>query len=75
MKRAEVFNNYLKYKLHQLNRNGLDVPYGINLGDYVYFSGAIGTNCYYKIADFIGGKFERIASGKSFDCYKYTELN
>lgn len=38
-----------------------------------YFEGGVGTSCYYSIAEFIGGKFENISSGKTFDVYQYTE--
>jgi len=58
-------------------------PYGISAGiyndsygnevEYRSFSGGIGTNCYKAIGEFIGGKFENIASGKTFDVYKYTD--
>ena len=37
------------------------------------FNGGVGTSCYYKIGKFIGGKFENIASGKTFDVFKYEE--
>lgn len=59
-------------------------PYGICAGkwseynnkmpllEYRSFSGGIGTSCYYAIAEFIGGKFENIASGKTFDCFLFT---
>jgi len=82
---ADIFNDFLKYKLWGLGieniRGGngsLDdgpAPYGIHVyGDAnPGYSGGIGTNCYYRIAEFIGGKFERIASGKTFDVYKYTD--
>jgi hypothetical protein len=74
---ADIFNNFLKYKLYtpsfdQLpNENGL--PYGIYLGQYRHYSGGIGTNCYHDIAKAIGGEFKRVASGKTFDVYEYTE--
>ena len=76
---AEIFNNFLKYKLY---RELIPVedsreegrPYGIYISQYRHYSGGIGTNCYYSIAKAIGGKFEKTASGKSFDCYKYTDF-
>lgn len=76
---ADIFNNFLKYKLYHPsfmalpdNRdNGL--PYGIYLGNYRHFSGGIGTNCYHDIAKVIGGEFKRVASGKTFDVYEYNE--
>ena len=38
-----------------------------------YYNGAIGTNCYYRIAEFIGGTFTHVASGKMFDVYEYKD--
>jgi hypothetical protein len=77
---AEIFNNFLKYKLYrelkqteQDRRDGM--PYGIYISQYRHFSGGIGTDCYYSISEAIGGKFEKIASGKSFDAFKYTDLS
>lgn len=37
------------------------------------YNGGVGTSSYYDIAEFIGGKFECLAGGKSFDVYKYSE--
>jgi hypothetical protein len=63
-------------------------PYGISISkafvgrdgkkysEHRYFDGGIGTSCYTHdngIAAAIGGKFEHIASGKTFDVYKYTD--
>jgi len=73
---ADAFNNLLKYKLYQYdNVNEEKMPYGVRIGDYKGFSGGIGVSCYYSIGEYIGGKFEKIASGKTFDAYKYTDLN
>ena len=70
---AEAFNSLLKYKLYQIE-NIDSMPYGIyiNRNGYTGFSGGIGVNCYYAISELIGGKFEKLASGKSFDAYKFT---
>lgn len=58
----------------ELNTDDKVIPYGIYSGpQYRSFSGGIGTNCYYAIAEFIGGKFETVASGKTFDVFKYTD--
>lgn len=60
-------------------------PYGISAGswrifegqdtriEYRSFSGGIGTSCYKAIGEFIGGKFENVASGSTFDVFKYTD--
>lgn len=69
---ANIFNASLKYRIYQLTDFD-KVPYGVNLyDDRFYFAGGVGTSCYYKIAEFIGGKFERVASGKTFDAFKFT---
>lgn len=58
-------------------------PYGISAGtyknnegevEYHYFNGGIGIDCYFAIGEFIGGKFECLASGKTFNVFKYTNL-
>lgn len=79
---AQAFNKYLKYKLWALplelrQRAASDqkVPYGITSYqvDHPSFEGGIGTSCYYEIAKHVGGKFEHVASGKTFDVYKFTD--
>ncbi len=70
---ADIFNDFLKYKLYTLSTDE-QKPYGIiNTPDWKYYEGGIGTNCYYRISEYIGGKFEHIASGKMFDVYRYTD--
>lgn len=69
---ADVFNKYLKYKLYKLS-DTTNLPYGIYLGKEKFYNGGIGTNCYYKISEAIGGKFEHIARGRTFDVYKYID--
>lgn len=80
---AGIFNQCLKYKLwaladdaikggHGSGDNG-PAPYGINMyGNQRSFDGGIGAGCYYKIAEYLGGKFEHTASGKTFDVYTVT---
>lgn len=82
---AQIFNKYLKYKLWQLTddqikggNGSLDegrAPYGIHqyTPNRRHFGDGIGTSCYYNICKYIGGKFEHVASGKTFDVYKYTD--
>lgn len=82
---ADIFNQTLKYKLWNLDFSRIKnssietvenpLPYGIHnySGNNPCFGGGIGTNCYYRIAEAIGGKFERVGSGKTFDVYKYTD--
>jgi hypothetical protein len=72
---AEAFNSLLKYKLYQIENNEA-LPYGIylNYNGYTGYSGGIGVSCYYSISELIGGKFEKLASGKTFDAYKFTMI-
>ena len=72
---AHIFNEYLRYKLWQ--REDMDnskAPYGVSLTfDWSpSFGWGVGTSCYYAIAEFIGGKFEDVTHGKTFDVYKFT---
>jgi len=79
---AQAFNEFMKYKLYQKPIKDESAPYGIRTGisewegvksEYRSFEGGVGTNCYYRIAEYIGGKFERTACGKTFDVYKYID--
>lgn len=90
---AEVFNDFLRYKLYQkhkwkdrINQETTNHPYGVTYysgkageqreDGYIYtprFDGGVGTSCYRPIGEFIGGKFESVASGKSFTVFKYTD--
>lgn len=74
---ADVFNAYLKYKLFIVNDKKENKPYGVHLiGGYTeipYYDGGIGTECYYDIAEFIGGTFKCTASGKRSTAYEYVD--
>jgi len=81
---AEIFNDFLRYKLWNRSIEELkDSPYGISSGEWITslenkieyrrYDGGVGTNCYYDISKFIGGEFICVASGKTFDVYKYEE--
>ena len=75
---AAIFDDFLKYKLWERDLTDA-APYGISSGntgsyEYRYFGGGIGMSCYPRIAEFIGGKMENVASGKTFDVWKYTDL-
>ena len=86
---AQVFNDYLKYKLydrklqekwkkeHEGRQRDEEHPYGLYLpGKYQgSYNGGVGTSCYYDVAKFIGGRFEHVAGGKTFDVYRYTDGN
>lgn len=74
---AEIFNNCLAYKLFELQDQLIELgekkPYGISVGlNYPYFAGGVGTSCYYRITEFLGGTFEKVANGKTFDAFKVT---
>lgn len=73
---ADVFNEVLRYKLFLVD-GVKGVPYGIHLPDksrqFPYYDGGIGTDCYSSISEYIGGTFKRVASGKTFDAYTYTD--
>ena len=70
---SDVYNEFLKYKLYQLE-TAEGLPYGIRANDeYKGFSGGIGVSCYYEISKAIGGKFEKVATGKTYDAYKYSK--
>lgn len=72
---SNIFNASLKYKLYELMPNASkdSLPYGLNnFYARYWFAGGVGTSCYYSISEFIGGRFERVASGKTFDAYKFT---
>jgi hypothetical protein len=80
---AAIFNDFLLYKLWReprpfegwLNGKKTDKPYGVSWGkDYRGYAGGVGTNCYFRISEFIGGKFEKVASGRTFDVYRYTDI-
>jgi len=84
---AEIFNDFLMYKLYETKRpwseylNGkvVDFPYGVYMPGYLregsrpMYNGGIGISCFKNISKFIGGKFETVASGKTFDVFKYTD--
>lgn len=70
---AQCFNDYLKYRLYDESLiNAEKKPYGVHCGEYKYYDGGIGINCYKRISEFIGGTFETVASGKTYDCYEFA---
>lgn len=73
---ASVFNDYLKYLLHDIRLNDAKKiakkPYGVRIGESNYFEGGVGTSCYYSISNFIGGELINVASGKNYDKYVFT---
>lgn len=80
---ADVFNQCLRGRLWTLTDDRVrggngsgdsgPAPYGISVyAGRRRFSGGIGTGCYYGICEYLGGRFDRIAGGKSFDVYTAT---
>ena len=72
---AQICNDTLKYLLWNVAVDDRQkAPYGVRFNDEFshYYEGGVGVDCYYKIIEFLGGKFEKIASGKTFDSYKIT---
>lgn len=82
---AKIFNDYLKYKLWNMTDEQIKggngsgdigkAPYGVRSYTFNsrHYGGGIGADCYYAISEFIGGKFQHIASGETFDVFKYTD--
>lgn len=66
---SHIFNKFLKYKIHEL-KNSKNLPYGINKGEYNYFNGGIGTNCYFKITEFLKGEMKTIVNTDKVSVYK-----
>jgi hypothetical protein len=71
---SDLYNEFLKYTLYNLE-TAENLPYGIRAKEYKGFEGGIGVSCYYDISKTIGGKFEKVATGKTYDAYKYTQIN
>lgn len=79
---ADIFNVALRYELYR--RIKKEQPYGVyyyggkyeDKGEYFCnptYNGGVGTSCYYRIAEFIGGRFENVSNGKTFDVFKYID--
>ena len=71
---ASALNDILRYKLWEIEDNAEMIaskPYGVRLSyDYnPHFEGGVGTSCYYRIAEWLGGTMKHTASGKTFDVY------
>ena len=55
-------------------RKARKIPYGISIKNtyFPHFNGGVGVNSYRDIAEFLGGKMEHVASGKTYDKYVFT---
>lgn len=71
---ARVFNDCAKGMLYRRRNTRKNIPYGVYLKDccFPYYEGGIGTSCYYRISDFIGGLFTQVADGKTFSAFLFT---
>lgn len=71
---AECCNYVLSGMLWRKKRTKKQIPYGVSIFDtfFPHFNGGVGMGCYYRIAEFFGGKLEQVASGKMYDKYVFT---
>lgn len=55
-------------------RKARKIPYGISIKNtyFPHFEGGVGVNCYCDIAEFLGGKMEHVANGKTDDKYVFA---
>lgn len=76
---ASAFNEFLKYKLYEIKKAKREkAPYGIRFSEYKgfpyhNFEGGVGTSCYYRISEFIGGEFKHISNTKTVDVFEYID--
>ena len=71
---AKCCNKVLSGMLWRKKNTRKNIPYGISLANTFFprFDGGVGMSCYYRIASFLGGKLEHVASGKTYDKYIFT---
>ncbi len=82
---AQAFNTYLSYKLWAMTPEQVKgghgsgdkgaAPYGVSChnAEHRHYAGGIGERCYKHISEYIGGQWETLASGKTFDVFRYTD--
>ena len=69
---AAIFNTCCCGMLWRRRNSKKETPYGIYRGAstwYPFFDGGIGVSCFSRIAEFLGGKFTTVSSGRSYDHY------
>lgn len=66
---AEIFKQACSGMLWRKRKTKKKAPYGIRFGWFPSFEGGVGISCYFSIVEFLGGKMERVASGKTYDNY------
>lgn len=74
---AECCNAVLSGMLWRKKRTKKQIPYGVSIYNtfYPHFNGGVGMGCYYRIAEFLGGKLEQIANAQMYDKYVFTFKN
>ena len=72
---ANIFDRCVSGTLWRKTRRKSNVdkrPYGVTVGWFPYFDGGVGTNCYVRITEWLGGKWEHVESGSDYDSYEIT---
>jgi len=71
---AEIFEKCLSGMLWRKRKSKKEVPYGLRVKDtwFPHFSGGVGVSCYYRIAEWLGGKMEHTGWTDRSDSYIVT---
>lgn len=71
---ARIFDQCCSGMLWRKRKTKKAAPYGCRVKDtwFPNFDGGVGTNCYVRITEFLGGKWERVNSTDSSDTYVIT---
>ena len=72
---AEIFEQCLSGMLWRKTRKKSslkDKPYGVSMGWFPNFDGGVGVSCYYRIAEWLGGKMEHTGWTDRSDSYIVT---
>ncbi len=71
---ARIFDQCCSGMLWRKRNTKKEAPYGCRVKGawFPHFDGGVGTNCYVRITEFLGGKWERVDSGRDYDTYEIT---
>ena len=69
---AYIFRACLSGMLWRKRKTKKEKPYGIRMGWFPSFSTGVGVSCYYRIAEFLGGKMEHTGWTDRTDSYTVT---
>lgn len=69
---AEIFKQCLSGMLWRKRKTKKEKPYGIRMGWFPSFSTGVGVSCYYRIAEWLGGKMEHTGWTDRSDSYIVT---